>query len=240
MPEQPLQGRVAVVTGASRGLGAAIARALAAEGAHVGVTARNVGDLQNVAAQIESTGGRAHAVPADVSSLDKLEDAAAAFRQTLGPASIVVANAGLGWYKPFAEWTREEIDEAIDVNFRGVVYTARAFLPQLLETRGHLVVVASDLARRPLANMAVYAAAKHAALAFAQSLLREVKGAGVRVTTVLPGLIDTHFGGRAPTGEDAAWTLAPEHVASSIVSALSLPAHLVMDELTIHPLEQDF
>jgi 3-oxoacyl-[acyl-carrier protein] reductase len=234
-----LTGQTAFVTGASRGLGGAIALRLAEAGMRIGLAARSAEALEALADEIRQSGGEALAVACDVTRYDSVENAMRRLREVFGPVDVLVNNAGLGWYRPFEEWSVEEIDLALDVNLKGTVYATKAALPDLLANGGQVIVVASDLARKPLANMAVYAAAKHGVLGFAHSLLREVRGRGVRVMTLTPGIIDTYFGGGEP-GRDPAWSLRPELVADLVLHLLTLPPGVVLDEVAIHPLGQDF
>ena len=230
--EHALAGLRAVVTGASRGLGYAIARRLASEGARVAACARSA---EGLSALSDACGG------IDTAAFDLRDaDALRAFLREVGPVDVLVNNAGVGWYKPLAETTPAELDVTLDVNLRALVHACHAVLPSMLERRsGYIVNIASDLARRPLAQMAPYVAAKHGVLGFTASLLREVKDHGVRVTAILPGIVDTYFGGGQP-GRDAGGALRPEAVADAVVRVLTLPREVVVDELTLHPLGQAF
>jgi short-subunit dehydrogenase len=218
-----------------------VALALARRGMKVGLCARSVADLDAVASEIAASGGVAQAAPADVGRWSEVERAVAAVVAALGPVDVLVNNAGLGWYKPFVEWTVEEIESTLDVNLKGTVWATRAVLPGMLERgRGQIVNVASDLGRRILPGMAVYAGAKHGVVGFAGSLLREVKGRGVKVMTLTPGVIDTYFGGGREGTRDESWAMTPEWVADFIVRLLEFPPHWLADEISLHPLGQDF
>jgi NADP-dependent 3-hydroxy acid dehydrogenase YdfG len=165
----------------------------------------------------------------------------AAVRERLGKIDILVNNAGVGWYKPFDAWSIAELDLAIDVNLKGTMYMTRAVLPEMQESGyGQIVNVASDLGRRVLPNMAPYVASKFGVVGFSGSLLREVKGRGVKIMTITPGIIDTYFGGGAEGTKDEAWSLRPQFVARTVVEMLRLPRHWVVDELSIHAMGQEF
>lgn len=227
----PLTGRVALITGASRGLGHALARQLAADGVRVAVCARSVP---------LGLGADIHTSVVDVTDGPAVAAWVAAVTEALGPPDFLINNAGIGTYQPFETTTLAALAAVVDVNLKGVLHTCHAVLPGMLaRRRGHIINIASDLARRPLAGMAVYAATKHAVLGFSASLLREVKDRGVRVTCVHPGVMDTYFGGSHP-GRDVAGALRPEAVAALIAQVLAQPPELVLDELTIHPPGQDF
>jgi short-subunit dehydrogenase len=236
-----LQGSVAIVTGAGRGLGRRIAEQLAARGARVALVARGHEEIEAVAEGVARRGGEALALAADVGRWSEAARVVAAVAERFGGVDILVNNAGSGWYKPFLEWTPEEIAQALDSSLAGTVWMCRAALPAMVERgRGHVVNVASDLARRPLANMAVYVGAKHGVLGFSQSLLREVRTRGIKVSTILPGIVDTAFGGGREGSRDPAWSMSPEWVAEQIVALLEAPGTWVVDELALHPLGQDF
>jgi short-subunit dehydrogenase len=236
-----LEGRCALVTGAGRGLGRRIAEALASRGVRVALVARGQAEIAAVAAEIASRGGEALAVAADVGRWSEAARAVAATTERFGSIDFLVNNAGAGWFKPFLDSSPEQIAASLDSCLAGTIWTCRAALPAMVARgRGHVVNIASDLARRPLANMAVYVGAKHGVLGFSQSLLRELKGQGIKVTTVLPGIVDTAFGGGHEGGRDPAWAMSPEWVAERIVELLEAPGTWVVDELALHPLGQEF
>ena len=231
-----LRGKTAIVTGASRGLGRHIALELARRGVRVAVSARTEDELNRVAAEIGEAGGEAIAVPIDVTRWDAVERGVQTARAQFGRVDILVNNAGVGWYKPFEEHTVAELDLTLDVNLRGTMYMTKAVLPHVEQ----IVNVASDLGRRVIPNMAPYVASKFGMVGFAGSLLREVKGRGIKVMTVTPGIIDTFFNGGAEGTKDESWSLRPQFVAKAIVDLLELPRHWVVDEIAIHAMGQEF
>ncbi|HYI09953.1 MAG TPA: SDR family oxidoreductase [Thermoanaerobaculia bacterium] len=241
MAQVDLRGQIALVTGASRGLGRHVALELARRGVRVAVSARTEGELERVAGEIGDAGGEAMAIVLDVSRWDSVERGVAAVRERLGAVDIAVNNAGVGWYKPFTETSIEELDRTLDVNLKGTIYVTKAVLPEMLaRNSGQIVNVASDLGRRVIPNMAPYVASKFGVVGFAGSLLREVKNRGVKVMTVTPGIIDTFFGGGSEGTKEESWSLRPEFVARAIVDMLELPKHWVVDEIAVHAMGQDF
>lgn len=222
--------RTAIVTGASRGLGLAVGRVFAERGLNVMLASRTQPD---------------DALPwtrLDVADPASVEALFAATRERFGPVDVLVNNAGVGHGKPFEDFTVEELRETLDVNLLGPMLCALAALPDMLEAgRGLIVNVGSDLSRRFLAGMTPYTASKFGLLGFSGSLLREVKDRGVKVTAVLPGIIDTGFGGFAPEGSRGERDGMPaEQLALQIAWLLDQPEHVVIDELTMHPLTQTF
>jgi short-subunit dehydrogenase len=236
-----LAGRVALVTGASRGLGRHVAKKLAREGMRVVVAARNRDELDALVAEIVDAGGEALAVTVDLTRREEIDRAVSEAHDRFGPIDVLVNNAGVGWYKPFLEQSPEEIDLTIGVNVRGVIHMTHAVLPDMMTRgEGQIINIASDLARRYLPNMAVYVGSKHAVIGFGGSLLREVKARNVKVTTITPGIIDTFFGGGSEGTRDPSWALEPHRVADFIWAVLNLPDSWVADEIAIHPLHQEF
>ncbi|HEX7152931.1 MAG TPA: SDR family oxidoreductase [Thermoanaerobaculia bacterium] len=236
-----IENQTAIVTGASRGLGRHVALRLAQERVRVAVAARTFDEVTRVAEEIRAAGGEALPLVIDVASWSSVEQGVATVRQQFGKIDILVNNAGVGWYKPFTEHTIEELDRTIDVNLKGTLYMTKAVLPDMQAAHyGQIVNVASDLGRRVIPGMAAYVASKFGVLGFAGSILREVKGSGVKVTTLTPGIIDTFFGGAVEGTKEETWSLRPEFVAGMIVDMLKLPKHWVVDELAIHAMGQEF
>lgn len=222
--------RTAIVTGASRGLGLAVAQAFAARGLNVVAAARTRPDSE------------LHWVETDVSDAGSVDALFAAARERYGPVDVLVNNAGVGAAKSLQDFSVAELRETLDVNLLGPMLCARAALPDMLELgRGLIVNVGSDLSRRAARRMAPYTASKHGLLGFSAALLKEVKDEGIKVTAVLPGIIDTSFGGFAPEGSRGERVGMPSaQLAEQIAALLDVPEHMVIDEITMHPLTQDF
>jgi 3-oxoacyl-[acyl-carrier protein] reductase len=199
-----LEGATAVVTGASKGIGAAVAELFATEGARVVMAARNDADLQRRRDEIALLGPPPVAVQADV-RLDA--DVDALLRATLdavGVPDIVVANAGIGLYAPVAETSMQEFDDIVATNVRGTYGLVRAFLPDMLERgSGHVVIVASVAGLHGFANETAYCTSKFAQVGFAQALDNEVREHGIKVSCICPGGVNTDFAiGRGRTSGD--------------------------------------
>jgi short-subunit dehydrogenase len=227
-----------LITGASRGLGRHLALQLAQRGHRVLACARDADRLQTLAAE---SGGAVVPVVIDLADATQIGPRLGEAIAREAHISGVVNNAGFGAYKPFLEHSEAESIQLVQVNLTAAIQVCHAVLPRLLaQGSGHIVNVGSDLARRPLANMAVYAAAKHGLAGFSHSLLREVKQAGVKVSLVNSGIVDTDFGGAAEGSRDAHWSLRPPQLAQLIIQLIEQPGNVVVDELSVHPLGQDF
>jgi len=229
---QSLHGKVALVTGGSRGIGLAIARALVADGARVAVTGRNAGHLSSARPAIEAAGpGSVETLQADVRRYGEVHRAVEAVVSRFGGLDIVVNNAGVGIFTDVASMTPDQWAEVIETNLTGVFNVCHAALPHLRRRGGAFIINISSLAgKNAFANGAAYCASKSGLNAFSEALMQEVRYDDVRVSYVMPGSVATAFSsGDAAKGAD--WKIAPEEVADVVVNLLrhdprSLPSRV--------------
>lgn len=228
-----LKGRTALVTGASRGIGAAVAHALDREGVNLGLASRS-GDNLGVTEAVAMT-----ADVRDPMALDKL---AAATAERFGGLDILVINAGVGSYGPFLELPADELEDMIDVNVKGALYSVRAALPHLLEADGgDIVTLASEAGRRGLPYEAVYCASKFAQIGLTRALDHELREQDVRCTTVAPGGVATDFAmgrGRTPDMPELEGMMSPEDVADAVIFVLSRPRNHRILEVAFRPMSE--
>ena len=229
---QSLQGKVALVTGGSRGIGLAIARALAAEGAQVAITGRSRSQLSDARLELEGAGpGGVETLSADVRRYGEVEQAVGAVAGRFGGLDILVNNAGVGVFANVAEMTPDQWAEVLDTNLTGVFNACHAALPHLRRRGGGFIINISSLAgKNPFAGAAAYCASKAGLNAFSEALMQEVRYDDIRVSYVMPGSVATGFsGGDESKGRD--WKIAPEEVAEVVVNLLrhnprSLPSRV--------------
>jgi NADP-dependent 3-hydroxy acid dehydrogenase YdfG len=231
-----LAQHVAIVTGAGRGIGRAVARALADEGASVVLASRTRRELADVAATIRERGGRALAIPTDVASSEAVDALVEQSVAELGRVDLLVTAAGVASFGPLAGTKPADWEGMLAVNLRGAMLCCRAVLPPMLrQRRGTIIAIGSIAARRPIPGCAVYAATKAGLAAFSRVLAEEVRGEGIRVGVIAAGAVDTPLWDAIPNGPDRGRMLRPEDVARAVVSMATLPAHAVLEEVTLLP-----
>ena len=231
-----VRGSVALVTGAGRGIGKAIATTLAKNGATVVLVSRTLTELENVRDEIKGAGGEAIPLRADVT---READVAGVFREIEGKfkrLDILVNNAGVGRFAPVKDLRVEDFDEMWNLNVRGVFLCTQKAVPLMQNQRSGCIVNISSLAgKNALVNGAGYAATKWALMGFSNSLRLEVREFNVRVITICPGSVDTSF---SPTPKDPGKSgkiLHPEDVADTLLAAISVPDRAMVSEIDIRP-----
>jgi 3-oxoacyl-[acyl-carrier protein] reductase len=230
---ESLDGRVALVTGASRGIGAAIAQGLSERGVRLGLASRSGDDLGLPDAL---------AAPADVRDASALQSLADATADRFGRLDILVVNAGVGAYGPFLDLPAEQADEMIDVNVKGAINSVRAALPHLVRAgSADIVTIASEAGRRGLPNEAVYSASKFAQVGFTAALDHELREQGVRCTSICPGGVATDFAmgqGRTPDMPALAGMMKPQDVAEAVIFVLTRPRTHRILEVAFRPVTE--
>jgi NADP-dependent 3-hydroxy acid dehydrogenase YdfG len=228
-----LDGRVALITGASRGIGSAIAKALAGEGVRLALASRSGDDLGMKDALARAC---------DVRDPAALEAMAAAAAERFGRLDILVVNAGVGAYGPFLELAPEHLEEMIDVNVKGAIYAARAALPHLIRSdAADFVMIASEAGRRGLPFEAVYCASKFAQVGLTAALDHELREQGVRCTNICPGGVATDFAmgrGRTPDMPQLGGMMKPEDVAEAVRFVVTRPRTHRILEVAFRPMTE--
>ena len=221
---QLLKGKVAFVTGAGKGIGKATAIALAKEGVVVGLLARTESDLVNVMHEIEALGGKSAFATADVSSLEQVEKAIETLTNQLGPADILINNAGIGKFGSFLSLTPEEWKSMIDINLMGVYYVTRTVLPQLIEKNGgDIINISSTAGQKGAPVTSAYSASKFGLLGLTESLALEVRKHNIRVTALTPSTVATELAYKENlTDGNPEKVMQPEDIAEYIVAQLKL------------------
>ncbi|GAX88788.1 SDR family oxidoreductase [Effusibacillus lacus] len=237
-----MKEKVIVITGASRGIGEDIALAFAGQHAKLVLVARNPEDLERVRGRaMEAGAGDVLTVTTDVSKEDEVEVMVEVTLSRFGRIDILVNNAGIGYFKPVQETSLEEWQSMFDINVTGLFLCTRGVLPAMLEQgAGHIINISSDVGRRTFAGGAAYVATKHAVQGFADCLRKEVQAKGVKVTNILPGMTDTYFAESEQGAEHKKEWLKADDIARAVLFAASQPEGVLVDDITIHPMIQEY
>jgi 3-oxoacyl-[acyl-carrier protein] reductase len=229
-----MSDRIAVVTGGSKGIGFAIARALVEEGCRVAITARTANELER-AAQALGGGDRVHAVAADVRDPAQAARAMDETVKRFGGLDILVNNAGVGRFANVADMSADDWRQVIDTNLSGVFYCCHAAIPHLRRRGGGWIINISSLAgKNAFTGGAAYCASKSGLNAFSEALMQEIRYDNIRVSYVMPGSVSTGFGDRGVGGE-ADWKLSPGDVARTVVDLIGHDARSLPSRIELRP-----
>jgi NADP-dependent 3-hydroxy acid dehydrogenase YdfG len=249
MSYESLQGRVAVVIGASSGIGASVARALAHEGAHVALAARRRDVLLDVQTRLGRQGSqvRTLVVPTDITDRPQVKSLVARTEEELGPVDILVNCAGVMYYTLMRNSHEDDWERTVDVLCKGMLNCVGAVLKGMLtRRRGHIITVSSDAGRKVFPGLTVYSGSKFFVEAVSQGIRLETAGTGLKVTTVQPGNVSTDL--LTLSGDEQALelygrpsgarVLDAENVAAAVVYALSQPEHVAVNEVLVEPRDE--
>ncbi|WP_337031141.1 3-ketoacyl-ACP reductase [Paenibacillus illinoisensis] len=227
---QPIAGKVALITGAGRGIGRAIAIAFAQEGIHVGLVGRTLENLQKVKEELKPYNVNVAIAAADVTDLDSITAAVESVRGELGAIDILINNAGIGKFGGFMELTPEEWTNIIDVNVKGVYYTTRAVLPEMMERNtGDIINISSTAGQKGAPLTSAYTASKAAVNGLTESLMLEVRKKNIRVTALTPSTVATDMAVELKlTDGNPDKVMQPEDLADLIVAQLKLHPRVLL------------
>lgn len=236
-----LRDQIAIVTGASRGIGKEIALKLAEQGMKLAIIGSSA-QISETADELKRK-GFAHILPiqADVSKEEDLQQVVKKTIEEYGHVDMLVNNAGIGFFKLTEEVTLEEWKKVFEVNVQGVFLATKAVLPHMKERRsGTIITIASDVARYSIPNGSAYTATKYAVQGFSGSVAQEVREYGIRVGTINPGMVDTYFAeSKQGLPEKQDW-LKVQDIANAVVYMASAPKYMLIDEIVLHPLVQQY
>ncbi|MGB8060894.1 MAG: SDR family NAD(P)-dependent oxidoreductase [Candidatus Sulfotelmatobacter sp.] len=234
----PLAGQVAVITGAGRGIGAAIARQLAGLGVTAVLCGRTKSTLDETARAILDSGGKTEVIPCDVTVLHQLEYAAARVDSTFGRVDVLVNNAGVGGFTDaLHNLPPEEWDRILNTNLRGVYYAIRTFAPLMIrEYGGHIINISSLAGKNALPNGAAYAASKWGLNGLTYSVAEELRSQNVRVSVICPGSVDTELSPHA--GKDPNKMLQPDDIAHAVVALVTQAPQSFISEILVRPTQK--
>jgi len=231
-----LNGKTAVVTGSSKGIGYAIAEALASAGANVTVSARNQEDVKRAAAALnDAGGGRVVGIPCDVRSHEDVKRLIEGTVSEFGAIDILINNAGVGAFAPMGELTPDQWTRVIETNLNGVYYACHEALPHMKGREGAWIINVGSLAgKNPFAGGAAYNASKFGLVGFSEALMLDVRHEGIRVNYIMPGSVATYFNEHTP-GDADAWKIQPEDIAELVIDLLAMNSRTLPSRIEVRP-----
>lgn len=236
--EEKLSEKIAWVTGSGRGLGRAIAIALAKEEARVVVSARTTTEIEEVARQINANGGRAMAIRCDVQNQHEIAQLVNQVEKSWGAVDILINNAGIAFFKKILDTDPAEWDQTMNINLRGVFLCCQAVLPAMISRKsGQIINVVSVAGRQPYYNCGAYCASKYGLMGFTDVLRMETRKYGIRVTALLPGATDTAIWGKANVDRNR--MMQTDQVAEAVVALCKSDPSVTIEELVVRPILGD-
>jgi len=232
-----LQNKVALITGGSKGIGFGIAQSLINQGVNVAITSRSLSAAQDAAEMLNKeskTSAKAIGLEADVRNLESQEAAVKQVNKEFGKLDIVIANAGLGHFGSIEELTEEQWNETIDTNLTGVFNSIKASVNALKETKGYYITISSLAGTNFFAGGSAYNASKFGVTGFTQAVMLDLRQYGVKVSTIMPGSVSTHFNGNEPNESDA-WKIQIEDIGELVVDLLKMNPRTLPSKIEVRP-----
>jgi len=227
--------RAALITGGSKGIGRGIAETLAASGFNVLITARNAEEVQRTAEQLDGAyEGRVLGVACDVRDAAQQRDAVARAVEAFGGLDLLVANAGVGRFASIETMQDQDWHDVIDTNVTGVYLSVKAALEPLIERQGMIITIGSLAGTNFFAGGSAYNASKFALAGFSQAIMLDLRDRGVRVSTIMPGSVTSHFNDHEPSDADA-WKIQPEDIGAMVLHLVNLPARTLPSKIEVRP-----
>ena len=231
---KPLEGKVAVITGASRGIGLAIANRMGQMGAKLSICARDPQKLETATNQLRTVASSLFAAPVDVTRRDQIATFVQYTQKNLGPIDILVNNAGIGWFGPAHEATEQIWDSILDTNLKSVFLVSAAIVPGMIEHKtGHIINISSLAGKNTFKNGGVYCASKWGLMGLTGCMAEDLRQYGIRVSAICPGSVATDFSPH--TGKDPAKMLQPEDIAHAVEMLVTQSQQSFISEVLIRP-----
>lgn len=228
-----LKGKVAIITGGTKGIGYAVAKAMLQEGMKVAITGRSQ-ETADEAAKALGHSDQIIGIAADVRSYESQQRVVAKVLAKWGKLDTMIANAGVGHFVNIEKMTAEQWQEVIDVNLTGVFFSTKAALTALKESKGYLITISSLAGTNFFATGAAYNASKFGVVGFSQAVMLDVRSAGVKVTTIMPGSVATHFNDH-PVTEKEAWKIQPVDLGQMIIDLLKMNPRTLPSKIEVRP-----
>lgn len=231
-----LKDKVAYITGGSKGIGLGIAKILAENGIRVAISGRGKEDVEKAVAAISPDSSKVLGIVSNVKNYGEEEDAVAEIKNHFGQLDYVVANAGLGVFKPVDELSLEDWSSMIDTNLTGLFHTLKASVAELKKSEGYFISISSLAGTNFFENGTGYNASKFGAVGFTQAAMLDLRKYNIKVSTIMPGSVSTHFAGNEPSEKDA-WKIQPEDIGNLVLDILKMNPRTLPSKIEIRPLK---
>jgi len=230
-----IKNKVALITGGSKGIGYGVAQVLMAEGMKVAITSRSQVAAEEAASELNKLGkGEAYGVASDVRSLASQMEAVEKVMAHFGQIDLLLANAGLGHFASIEDLTEAQWNETIDTNLTGVFFSVKACLNALKKSRGFIITLSSLAGTNFFAGGSAYNASKFGLTGFSQAIMLDLRTKGIRVSTIMPGSVATHFNNHTPSEKDA-WKIQPEDIGEMVATLMKLDARTLPSKIEMRP-----
>lgn len=230
-----LEGKVIYITGGSKGIGYGVAQACLEQGMKVAITGRTKKSLQAAVKGLEKYGmENILAIPSDVRDLSAEKKAIKATVKKFKKVDVCIANAGIGHFETIDKMTSKQWNEVIDINLTGVFHTVKASLSAIKKSKGYIITIASLAGTNFFARGAAYNASKFGLVGFTQAIMLDLRNDGVKVSTIMPGSVSTHFNNHKPSKKDA-WKIQPEDIGKLVVDLLTMNPRTLPSKIEVRP-----
>ena len=231
---QDLKDKVAYITGGSKGIGYGVAESLLAAGMKVAFSSRKLEDAEAAAKKLGAGKDRLLPLQSDVSNLENEQKAIAQVIEHFGALDVLVANAGVGHFASIEDTTVEQWKEMIDTNLTGVFYSVKASVEALIKSKGYIITISSLAGANFFENGAGYNASKFGLVGFSQAIMLDLRQKDVKVSTIMPGSVATHFNNHTPNAEDA-WKIQPEDIGELVEDLLRMNPRTLPSKIEVRP-----
>jgi len=230
-----MKGKVALITGGTKGIGLGIAHALLAKGVKVVITSRSEDSAKEIEKELSAKYPKQIlGLACDVRNFDSQQDCVDKTTAHFGALDILIANAGVGFFASVDEMTVEQWNDTIDTNLTGVFYSVKAAIPALKESKGYLFTIASLAGTNFFAKGSAYNASKFGLVGFTQAAMLDLREYEIKTTTIMPGSVATHFNGNTPSEKDA-WKIQPEDIGQMVVDLLAMHPRTLPSKVEVRP-----
>lgn len=229
-----LNNKVAYITGGSKGIGYGIAKVLIDQGMRVAISSRHLSEAKKAASSLSKDSSKVLALESDVSSMDSEKEAVKKVISQFGQLDVLIANAGVGFFASIEDLTEEDWKSMIDTNLTGVFHSVKASVEELKKSKGYIITIASLAGTNFFEKGAAYNASKFGLVGFSQAIMLDLRKHDVKVSTIMPGSVSTHFNDHTPSDADY-WKIQPEDIGQIVADLLQMPSRTLPSKVEVRP-----